>query len=136
MRNVEDSSMAVHRFQKGNTFAKGVARPKGSAHHSWKEDKGYWGVHSWLKRVMPKASTKKCYHCDSPARDWANVSKKYLLDITDYIPLCRSCHMIFDEHKISPETAKKISMRRMGHKHSDATKKKISEAKKRNHAQK
>ena len=31
-------------------------------------------------------------------RDIANISGKYLPDITDWIYLCRGCHMIFDQH--------------------------------------
>jgi uncharacterized protein YlaI len=52
-------------------------------------------LHTWVRRNKPKKEL--CEHCnEKPAFDLANVSGKYLRNINDYIWLCRSCHMIFD----------------------------------------
>lgn len=52
-------------------------------------------LHSWIRRNKPRV--KLCEHChEKPPYDLANISGKYKRDVADYLWLCRSCHMIFD----------------------------------------
>jgi hypothetical protein len=37
--------------------------------------------------------------------EWANISKIYKRDISDYVQLCKSCHMLFD---LTPEKVKAL----------------------------
>lgn len=63
---------------------------------NWKGDKvGYAGVHSWVYRQLGKA--EKCVDCGSTKNiQWANISKKYKRDLTDWKTLCCVCHRAFD----------------------------------------
>lgn len=64
----------------------------------WKGDKiGYWGIHAWIKREY--GSPKKCDDCGTTTAkkfEWANISKKYIRDISDWKRLCTKCHNSFD----------------------------------------
>ena len=69
-----------------------------SDNHNWKGNKvSYRGLHLWVERRLGKPmickfcgdKTQKHYH-------WANKSKNYLRDITDWIRLCPKCHKKFD----------------------------------------
>lgn len=57
----------------------------------------YQRIHRWVIKQLGKAS-----YCEndathqSPCYDWSNTSQKYLLDITDWRQLCRSCHKKYD----------------------------------------
>ncbi len=72
---------------------------KGKINHAWKGNKvSYRALHSWVERTLGKS--KKCEKCgtiNAKRYDWANKSKKYKRDIKDWIRLCRSCHMKYDE---------------------------------------
>lgn len=66
--------------------------------------------------------------CNQEARtEWANISKKYLKDITDYIELCKPCHEVFDNKRHD-------NFR--GRKHKESSKKKISRSLNKHHKQK
>lgn len=62
----------------------------------WTGDKvGYQAVHGWVRRRLIKP--KVCVDCkDNPPKDLANISQKYLRNLTDWEWLCRRCHMIKD----------------------------------------
>ena len=66
-------------------------------HGNWKGDKvGYAGMHHRVRRWIGKPT--KCIHCGSTKDvQWANKSRKYKIDIKDYIQLCRLCHRKYDE---------------------------------------
>lgn len=75
-----------------------IGHQKGEKHHLWKGDfASYSALHYWIQREIGKAhfclfnknhvSTR--YH-------WANISKIYKRDVTDYMPLCPSCHFKYD----------------------------------------
>lgn len=63
----------------------------------WKGDNvGFYALHEWIKSRLPK--TKLCQICNfKPPYDLANVSGKYLRDLTDWQWLCRKCHMESDK---------------------------------------
>jgi hypothetical protein len=63
----------------------------------WKgDDVQYKQLHTWIRKMLGEPD--KCYRCFTSAAkiDYANISGKYLRDIDDYIPLCSSCHKIYD----------------------------------------
>lgn len=62
----------------------------------WKGDRvGLVALHEWVINKFPKP--KLCNDCkkDKP-RDLANISQKYLRDLSDWEWLCRRCHMLKD----------------------------------------
>jgi len=55
----------------------------------------------WIHKHYGKAN-----HCENPnckhkskIFEWANISGKYLREVSDYKQLCRSCHRILDSKK-------------------------------------
>lgn len=64
----------------------------------------YGKAHYWIAKV--KGKPKKCENCDFSSENgrqfhWANISDNYLLEETDWMRLCVSCHRIFDIGKNS-----------------------------------
>lgn len=74
--------------------------PRGQNHKSWKgEEVGYRGLHYWLKRQL--GIPQKCCVCGkkrtSPKSiQWANIDHKYRRIVSDYVPMCASCHKKYD----------------------------------------
>lgn len=75
----------------------GRLNEKGS---NWKGDSvGYTGVHQWVYKQLGKP--RFCFNCgnnDKAERSyqWANISKSYKRDVSDWIRLCVSCHQKWD----------------------------------------
>jgi hypothetical protein len=78
---------------------------------TWKGDTvGYIGAHMRLRRGRGSARQYSCVECRQPAADWAydyaDQNQKsgvhdgrilvYSTDPARYIPMCKSCHKIFD----------------------------------------
>ncbi len=68
-------------------------------HGNWKGDSvGYNALHTWVSRKLGKE--KECSYCGEDFRfkkiEWASISHKAKRDLTDYIPLCTSCHAGYD----------------------------------------
>jgi hypothetical protein len=88
------------RFKKGHIPSTNRIMPSGNDHPLWKGDGvGYRGLHYWLRRI--KGQPLKCLHCGyvhqkTRDMDWANIDHQYLRNSNDYIPLCKSCHKIYD----------------------------------------
>ena len=64
---------------------------------NWKGDKvGYHALHDWVRKY--KGKPKLCEHCrkDNRRLEWANKSKEYKRELTDWIPLCVPCHKKYD----------------------------------------
>lgn len=74
-------------------------REVGEKARAWKGERaGYVAIHAWLSKHHKKES---CQHCGKSESDvsrleWANISGKYLRDISDYLVLCPSCHRKMD----------------------------------------
>jgi hypothetical protein len=74
--------------------------PINEKHQGWKGDNvGYRGLHMWLKRRLGKPT--KCYKCgkeDARPRyiQWANIDGQYSRVLSDYVPMCVSCHKYHD----------------------------------------
>lgn len=93
----------------------------GKNHFNWSDTPSYMSVHSWIRRILGKAQKCENSFCVYPRTrsngfivwfpkkfEWANISRKYKRDVTDYISLCCSCHHYFDNNNWSVEELKKI----------------------------
>lgn len=80
---------------------KGIKRPNitGENHPRWNSNrKSYYVLHQWVNEKLGKP--KKCEYCGNISAkryDWANKSGKYLKRLNDWIRLCRSCHIKYDD---------------------------------------
>lgn len=89
-------------------MSKSVGRPKGQAPWNkgligyqageksprWKgKNVSYSGLHKWINKHLGKASKcmKNLAH-QSTRYHWANISKEYKRDFSDWIQLCPSCN--------------------------------------------
>lgn len=72
-------------------------RLTGTNSKQWKGDQvGYFGLHLWVSKHKGKA--KKCRECGSDNNvQWANKSHEYKRDLSDWLELCRRCHMKYDQ---------------------------------------
>ncbi len=66
----------------------------------WNKDVGYRGIHIWIEKERGKPHY--CEHCkrsDLKHRQyhWANVSKQYKRELSDWIRLCVKCHKKYDQ---------------------------------------
>jgi hypothetical protein len=81
----------------------------GAAHHLWAGTNiGYRGQHDRLRSARGPASSQMCRHCAAPADEWAydhadpqerrddQTGLPFSSDLGRYIPLCKSCHQLFD----------------------------------------
>ena len=68
----------------------------GEKNPMWKGDEvGLSSLHEWITHRLPKP--KLCQGCRQvPPIDLANISQKYLRDLSDWEWLCRICHMAKD----------------------------------------
>lgn len=69
-----------------------------------KSNPGYRAIHYWVVKNLGKPS--KCSKCKKEFKGhkihWANISRTYKRDLTDWIRLCSKCHGAFDTgHKQS-----------------------------------
>ena len=65
----------------------------------WVGDKAsYQAIHTWLRKHHKKPSC--CSYCgDSKKLDWASKTKEYTRNISEYVALCRGCHIKLDRYK-------------------------------------
>lgn len=87
-----------------------LSAPKGERNKAWKgESVSYRAIHLWVQNILGKAckcSNRSCFYPRKNRRgsimlkpikyDWANISGEYKRDLSDWIQLCRSCHMLMD----------------------------------------
>lgn len=68
--------------------------------NNWKGEKAsYHAVHAWVYRH--RGRPQKCEHCgttEDRAYHWANKSKKYKRELSDWIRLCVPCHSKHDKN--------------------------------------
>ena len=78
------------------------AKPKGADSPNWVGDQiTHKAMHTRVIRVRGAARTHRCLFCAEgdrivPALDWAQLHEANGLDIADYVPLCRRCHLRYD----------------------------------------
>ncbi len=72
----------------------------GEKNPMWKGEKaGYLAIHEFVHRRIKKP--KWCQRCRKrPAIDLANISQNYKRELSDWIYLCRRCHMSEDGRSI------------------------------------
>lgn len=61
----------------------------------------YVDVHKWISRVAGKP--KFCNHCltkEDRMYHWANISKNYYRDVSDWVRLCVPCHKKYDLERV------------------------------------
>lgn len=71
-------------------------RTLGPKNTNWAGDNvGYFGLHTWVSRRLGRPET--CEDCGTTEDlQWANISKEYKRDVSDWKALCRVCHRKFD----------------------------------------
>lgn len=77
----------------------------GEKHYEWRGDEAsYSSKHKWMRKVLGKPG--ECSYCGKeniPGKDgrstiqWANIDHQYTREPADYIPLCYSCHALYDQ---------------------------------------
>lgn len=101
-RFIKGSTAPKTAFKKGQiSWNKGkkMASISGDKHYCWKgENVSYVGLHRWVRKNLWKA--KQCLFCDKTNQaykiHWANKDRKYRRSLDDFIPLCVSCHKLYD----------------------------------------
>lgn len=77
-----------------------IGKHVGEKNGYWKGDKvGYVGLHDWVRSKLGRP--RYCMICMTTTAkkyQWANKSGKYKREITDWIRLCISCHLKYDNH--------------------------------------
>ena len=93
-------------FKKGHIpYTKGLLgfQSDESSPH-WKGDNvGYRGIHRWINKKLGKLGT--CEHCSKSGLSghsihWANKSREYKRELTDWLRLCVKCHKAYDKSLI------------------------------------
>lgn len=81
-------------FEAALARAHATPKPKGAENPNWKGDAvGYGALHSWLRRTAGAPS--RCERCGTTSAkrfEWANKSRTYQRDLSDWERLCVSCH--------------------------------------------
>ena len=102
-------------FKKGDmAWNKGKPHLKNENHPMWRgDDVGYSGLHTWIHRNLGRAKKCEYKNCKYPRKNkankiiykpkiynWANISREYKRDVSDWIQLCPSCHAKYDRNLI------------------------------------
>ncbi len=97
----ECSNILVSRNLKGKIFTEDHKQKisqamQGENHRLWKGDEvSYKTLHQWVQRY--KGVANKCQNCGSEQNvEWANKSRQYKRDTSDWIQLCKKCHWKYD----------------------------------------
>lgn len=103
----------------GCTCLKHTTPKKGKESPNWISNPTLHSFHSRLKRMIGSASQFQCVDCKKQARDWSQIKNTSGFEFDHYEPRCRSCHMKYDGGSFG------------GRKHTEETKRKISNTKRR-----
>lgn len=104
-RNVETLKKMSENRKGIPAWNKGKKSPLDERHPFWKGDEvSYRNLHRWVERKLGKAN--RCIQCGLDKIpmgrvryfQWANISKQYKRDISDWKQLCIKCHKAFDSH--------------------------------------
>ncbi len=97
------SKKCTPKFEKGrDAWNKGIyyEQIRGEKHHAWKSNNvSYRALHRWVEGQMGRPTT--CWFCGKgnlkgKAIHWANKSGEYRRDLSDWLRLCKKCHMKYD----------------------------------------
>ena len=61
---------------------------------------GYSAKHKWIGTRCKASKCEICNVQNAKRYEWANISRQYKRDLSDWAQLCKSCHRIVDIHKI------------------------------------
>jgi NAD-dependent SIR2 family protein deacetylase len=88
----------------------GRGQLKAELSDQWVGDRAsYRARHERVYSARGKAKDYTCLHCTIKiASDWALVHEKNGLHVNDYIPLCRRCHMVYDQAKLNLPVVRRI----------------------------
>lgn len=69
-------------------------------------------LHRWVHRKLGSAALQGCsINSHHKGRiEWANINRKYYRILTDWIALCKACHRIFDDRKLTVEQLRNIEI--------------------------
>lgn len=60
-----------------------------------KDRNAYVRLHNWINRKRQKSGV--CEECRMESKtQWANISREYHKDLTDWVELCPKCHKAYD----------------------------------------
>ncbi len=84
----------------------------------------YSGMHVWLYRELPKASTYSCASCEGPAKQWSNTQtctdqqwgssnstgpdSPWCRHQEHYVPMCVPCHIRHDHRDYHQNRANRV----------------------------
>jgi hypothetical protein len=102
MKGVPHGHKTVNGYEAWN---KGLKFPEqtGEAHFAWKgEYVSYRNLHHWVERLIGKPN--KCAQCGKVGYGrqihWANKSRTYKRELSDWIRLCAKCHKAYDRKPV------------------------------------
>lgn len=88
---------ATQRFCSISCSKMGIS--KGSLNNNWRgDDVGYQGVHIWMRKTY--GQPEFCEHCKTSEHrmyHWANISREYKRERSDWLRLCVPCHHRYDK---------------------------------------
>jgi len=65
-------------------------------HHRWNPEPTDNALHKRIVRRYGSAKNYFCVDCDEKAADWSHTHDTDRLDIENYEPRCRQCHIVYD----------------------------------------
>jgi hypothetical protein len=78
-----------------------IAWQRGHGDRDWQRRSGnYWTIHVRVRDVRGPAKNRLCATCGGKARDWALRHGLSGKDPADFTPLCKKCHIAYDQSAI------------------------------------
>ena len=102
-RKMKAGFMPVKAFKKGNipwNKDKEFLAIRDENNLQWKgNEAGTDAIHKWvIERLGKPEFCEGCGNENDKRYEWANISGKYLRDLTDWIRLCPTCHRRHDDN--------------------------------------
>jgi hypothetical protein len=94
----------------------------------------YSARHARIYKARGKASDYTCHTCPNRAREWAQLHDRDGEDPDDYVPLCKPCHIEYDDgaywtdRTMTAAQRKVLSIAHTGLKQTERTRRRRSEA--------
>jgi hypothetical protein len=69
-------------------------------HFAYKgENAGYVSKHTWVRSRLGKANhCELCGDKNAKKYEWANLSGEYHRDLSDWLQMCKHCHIFYDKY--------------------------------------
>ncbi len=72
----------------------------------------YLAAHEWRRANMRAAiRCEFCKNKDKKRYEWANISREYKKEVSDWIQLCTQCHKQYDLGKLNSEMIKYLKIK-------------------------